>query len=141
MAISDNSTLIIQGFNLFIFLMIVLIALGIWLLSGVLSSTFYVLGIGFVFWGPVIFIFLKLREVQLTARVFLVRNIFGKNQFEKSQFHKIEKTILSPIVYRICFKNSSNYYFMAPMEYFFKSIFSLGSDYALGKMNDKVNAV
>lgn len=136
--IGSKYTRVGQGLNLLLFFLWLLVSV-FFLFINKSSNGIYVLIIGAGIWGLASFLYLQIFEVAIAGKRIILRNLFSKEKIEKSDFKKIEKTALSPFIFKITFKSSKSYFFIIENDTFFKALFSFDPDYTTKILNKAFN--
>lgn len=120
--LSDKHIRLIQLGNFLIVFLFVAMAIPISLFHNSILAGVKLMTIVLVFWGPVVVLFLKLFEVQLNGDQIVLRNLFVKYHYDRTDFKELSPTFL-PLIYRISFKDSKYHFFMVPVERIFRILF------------------
>ena len=109
-----------------------------WLISGN-NMYLYILLFGVLGWGSIFLLYSKLNDISLINEKFLIKNLFYQLEIDKSDFVEIQKTFLSPWVFKLVFQKSRRFYFMTHYKTLPKGLSSFDLDFLTKKLSNEID--
>lgn len=125
-----------QGLNLCVMLIWCVIMLPFLILDFSSSIGVFIFTI-FIF-STLMFFYFKLRQIEVIGTEISIRNLFSEKTFSRNYLKGIEKTTLTPLIFKVIFEGRE-YYFASDIITFYQALFRFDSDYALNKLRGKIN--
>ena len=138
MHISNKNIKYVQIIHLVIIIFWMVFILPFWLVSGN-NNYLYILLFGVLGWGGIFLLYSKLNDISLIKEKFLIKNLFHKLEIEKSEFVAIQKTFLSPWVFKLIFKKAGSFYFMTDYKMLVKGLSSFDLDFITNKLRNEID--
>lgn len=103
--LGSQNVKIVQLINILVLILWTFVCLILYLFNQSLVSI-AIMTVGFIILILINFIYSKFYEIAITSDFIIVSNLFRKNQFIHDSFDHIERTFLSPMVYKLVVKES-----------------------------------
>jgi hypothetical protein len=99
------------------------------------QNTLVLLFVGILLLGSINFLYLRLREISIESKEIVFKNIFGSLRVPRNEVVGVKKNFLSPFLFSILLRNSSEYYFIPESKVIFNSILTMSSGNAVENIN------